>query len=70
MRRNHVDVEEGPDKPATAALRAGLKQRGWLTTGKPRTGGYFGGGNAIRLRPGGELFSVADPRRTNHAAAE
>lgn len=68
--KNHLDVEEGADRPATAALRTDLKERGWLTTGKPRNGRYFGGGNAIRVRPGGVLFAVADPRRTNHAAAE
>ncbi|QDT69339.1 Gamma-glutamyltranspeptidase precursor [Planctomycetes bacterium MalM25] len=68
--KNHLDVEEGADAAVTATLRAGLKERGWLTTGKPRNGRYFGGGNAIRVRPGGVLFAVADPRRTNHAAAE
>lgn len=68
--KNHIDVEEGNDPAETAALRAGLKERGWLTTGKPRNGLYFGGGNAIGYRPGGELFAVADPRRTNDAAAE
>lgn len=68
--KNHIDIEEGEDPAETAAVRADLKARGWLTTGKRRNGSYFGGGNAIRFRPGGELFSVADPRRTNDAAAE
>ncbi|MEO0529993.1 MAG: gamma-glutamyltransferase family protein [Planctomycetota bacterium] len=68
--KNHVDIEEGNDPAGIKALRADLEQRGWLTTGKPRNGRYFGGGNAIRYRPGGELFAVADPRRTNDAAAE
>lgn len=68
--KNLIDVEEGADAESTAELRDGLEERGWLTAGKPRNGRYFGGGNAIRCLPGGRLFAVADPRRTNHAAAE
>ena len=68
--KNLIDVEEGADAAATRTLRDGLEERGWITSGKPRNGRYFGGGNAIQQRPGGEMLAVADPRRTNHAAAE
>lgn len=68
--KNHIDVELGADESTVAKTRAELEQRGWITTGKPRNGRYFGGGNAVQFLPGGQLTAVADPRRTNAAAAE
>lgn len=68
--KNLVDMEEGDDPAELESVRAKLADLGWDTVAKRRDGRYFGGGNGIQYLPGKKLAAVADPRRTNEAAAE
>lgn len=63
---NVVDYEDDAD-PAWVAE---MQRRGWRMKPRRRNGRYFGGGNAAQYQPDGTLLGVADPRRTNAAAAE
>ncbi|MEN1678661.1 MAG: gamma-glutamyltransferase family protein [Planctomycetota bacterium] len=63
---NQIDLEaEFPPE-----LDEQLEELGWRVSRKESGSSYFGGGNAAMLLPGGRLVAVADPRRTNSAAAE
>ena len=64
--QNMIDLEQGYND----ALPDRLEALGWAVKLKPRSGQYFGGGNAARAQADGTILGVADLRRTNHAEGD